>query len=340
MDFTISEIDCIEDLGVCEEYVYDVGMTQSPHTFFANDILIHNSVFLNYGKILKKLGIDTSDANKEECVRKCIEIDKDVKLIIQNSLKKICGDVMLTDNMYSFETEEVISRMLLPSKKKYIARVVYDKTTSQYPDNEFTVKGMEFKKSNLSESIKKFLKKMTILIMDGATEDEVIYMLRKKFNELPNMPIDDIAYAQGVRNIEKYSQNSNIIINDNKSGIAYFPPKCPYHVAGALAMNTLIDYDPDLMDMAKITEGEKGKIVFVCPTNLFGIKAITIAQSADWNPKLYEYFKLDVEYMFNRLIIGPLQPTFDAVKYRITIDSILGFKFLDKNNDFIQPCLF
>jgi len=299
-----------------------------------------DSVFLHYGQILRYLGIDTSDANKEECVRKCIEIDNEVKAAIDSNLEKVCSEIMLTPNMYSFESEEVISRMLLPSKKKYIARIVYDKTTNQYPDNEFTVKGMEFKKSNLSDPIKEFLRETTIKIMDGASEEDIITLMNVKFNEITNMPIDDIAYAQGVRNIDAYSMNTNIVISNPTTALAYFPPKTPYHVAGALAMNALIDYDPELRDMNKVAEGEKGKIVFVCPTNLFGVKAITIAQGAEWNPKLYEYFKLDVEYMFDRLFIGPLKPTFDAVKYRITMDSILGFKFVNQNNTVIQPCLF
>jgi len=299
-----------------------------------------DSVFIHYGQILRSMGIDTSDENKEECVRTCIEIDKEIKGVIDENLELICGDIMLTPNMYKFETEEVISRMLLPSKKKYIARIVYDKTTGQYPTDDFTIKGMEFKKSNLSTPIKKFLKDMTIRIMDGESEADVTRVLRDKFNEMPNMPIDDIAYAQGVRNIEKYSRSANIIINSHKDALAYFPPKCPYHVAGAIALNALIDFDPELRNMNKVSEGEKGKLVFVCPTNILGVKAITLAGSVDWNPKLYEYFKLDVEYMFNRLFLGPLQPTFDALNFKITMDSILGYKFLNKDNTYVQPCLF
>jgi DNA polymerase elongation subunit (family B) len=340
MNFEIDEVLEIESLGECEEYVYDVGMNNSPHTFFANDILVHNSVFLNYGQILRYEGIDISDANKEACVKRCLEIDAEVKAAIEENLQKICGDIMMTPQMYQFESEEVISKLLIPSKKKYIARIVYDKTTGQYPTDDFTIKGMEFKKSNLSDPIKKFLQEMTVKIMDGATEEEVMKILKVKFDELPNIPIDDIAYVQGVRNIEKYANGANIMINSPTDALAYFPSKCPYHVAGALALNTLIDYDPELRDMDKVTEGEKGKIVFVCPTNMFKVKAITLASGADWNPKLYEYFKLDVEYMFDRLILGPLKPTFDALKFRITMDSILGFKFVDKDNTYIQPCLF
>lgn len=298
-----------------------------------------DSVFLNYGAILKYKGIEISDLNKEQCVQACLEIDKEVKSAIEENLTNITENIMMTPQQYKFESEEVISKLLITSKKKYIAKLVYDKTTNQYPEEDYTIKGMEFKKSNLSTPIKNFLQKITIEIMEGKTREEVIAILRDMFNKMPNMPIDDISYAQGVRSLWKYEKGTNIVINeDAKSAIAYFPKKTPYHIAGALVTNALVEYDPDLRDMGGVSEGDKAKIVFVCPTNIFGVKAITIAGS--WHPKLYQYFKLDVEYMMQRLILGPLQPTFDAVKYNITMDDILQFKFVDSNNTKIQLLLF
>jgi DNA polymerase elongation subunit (family B) len=336
----VAEVEEIIDLGISEEYVYDIGMVDTPHTFFANDILIHNSVFLNYGKLLRELGIDTSNENYLECVEKCLDIDKHVDEIIKLKMEDITTNIMMTPNMYKFESEEVISKMLIPSKKKYIAKIVYDKTTGQYPENEMVVKGMEFKKSNLSDPIKNILKDLTIKIMEGDTKDNITNILRDTFNTLPQMPIDDIAYAQGVRNIDQYTYDTTIKIYDQSKADVCFPNKIPYHVAGAIVMNALIDHDTRLSDMNKIREGDKGKIVFVTPVNIFGVKAITLSSDSDWNPILYEYFTIDIEYMFDRLILGPLQPTLDAMKYKINLDSILGYKFLDSSNNFVQSLLF
>jgi len=297
-----------------------------------------DSVFIHYGKILQYKGIEVSEENREECVKACLEIDKEIKAAIVENLENITQNVMLTPQQYKFETEEVNSKLLITSKKKYIARVVYDKTTGQYPNDDFTVKGMEFKKSNLSKPIKKFLKDVTIKIMDGMSREDTIKMLRDMFNKMPQLPIDDISYAQGVRSLWKYVGNTNIVVQDEKNAIAYFPKKCPYHIAGALVINALIDFDPELRDMDRVGEGDKAKIVFVCPTNIFGVKAVTIV--GRWHPKLYQYFKLDVEYMMHRLITGPLQPVFDAVGYNITLDDILQYKFLDSENTVVQTLLF
>jgi len=295
-----------------------------------------DSIFLNYGKILKYRGVDTN--NREACVEACLQIDKEIKGIIDSHLKRVTADIMNTPNYYSFESEEVYDKLLITSKKKYIARVLYDKTTKEYPKESFSVKGMEFKKSNLSNPIKKLLKDITMRIMSGMGEEETLKEFKSIWDKIPEYPVDDIAYAQGVQNLIKYGSQSNICVKNAKEAIADFPKACPYHVVGSLALNALIDWDKDLHDMTKIVSGDKGKIIFVCPKNLMNVEAIVY--TGKWNPKLYQYFKLDVEKIFLRLILQPLQPVLDAMKFNFTLDSILGFKFLDGQNESKQLLLF
>jgi len=298
-----------------------------------------DSLFLNYGKILQEYKMDISDDNIEQCVNTCLEIDKMVSEIINMSMNEICTNVMLTPNMYNFESEEVISRLLISSKKKYVARLVYDKTTYQYLDNTLKISGLDCKKSNYSQNIKTFLEDISIKLLDGATQNDIQVLLKEKFEELMSLSVDDISYTQGVKNLERYGANSTIHITDTRVD-AMFQKKTPYHVIGALVMNALIDHDPDLREMDKIVEGEKGKIIFVVPTNLFGIRAIMMNGNAKWNDKLDHYFKLDIEYLFERLILGPLNPLFSAVGYNVTMSGVLGFEFLDTNNNYVQTLLF
>lgn len=295
-----------------------------------------DSIFLNYGKILKYRGINTND--KQACVKACLEIDNEVKSIIDSHLTSVTANFMNTPNYYAFESEEVYDKLLITSKKKYIARVLYDKTTKEYPKDEYTVKGLEFKKSNLSNPIKKMLRDITIRIMGGMTEEETLMEFKTIWNKIPEYPIDDIAYAQRVENLIKYGEQSSICIKNPKEAIADFQKGCPYHVIGALALNAVIDWDKDLHDMTKMVSGDKGKIIFVCPTNFMGVEAVVY--TGDWNPKLYQYFKLDVEKIFCRLILSPLQPVLDAMNFNFTLDSILGFKYINSENTIEQMLLF
>jgi DNA polymerase elongation subunit (family B) len=295
-----------------------------------------DSVLVNYGKILKYEGFDLK--NKESCVKRCLEIDEEIKTMLEKYISSITNDKLSSMNYFKYETEEVCERMLITSKKKYACKILYDKTTKEWLKDSYVFKGLECKKSSYSKTIRELLKNITIKIMGGLTEEEILTLFKEIWMKIPEYPIDDIAYAQGVENIYKYGPQSNICIKNAREAIADFPKGCPYHVIGSLALNALIDWDKDLQDMTKIVSGDKGKIIFVCPNNMMGIEAIVY--TGKWNPKLYQYFKLDVEKIFLRLILQPLQPVLDAVKFKFTLDSILGFKFTDSCNTYKQELLF
>ena len=50
IEYIIEDIELIEQLEDFDnEYVYDVEVDDDTHTFIANDILVHNSVYTTYG---------------------------------------------------------------------------------------------------------------------------------------------------------------------------------------------------------------------------------------------------------------------------------------------------
>jgi len=56
----------IEDLGIQEEWVFDLEV-QDNHNFFANDICLHNSVYVTLEKlIIKKFGEDYENTVSNE----------------------------------------------------------------------------------------------------------------------------------------------------------------------------------------------------------------------------------------------------------------------------------
>jgi len=297
-----------------------------------------DSCALSYDVVLKQLNPDYKSLPVSEIIDLCLKIDKEIQGMIDCNCEYITKEVLLCDNFFHFETEEQIEKFLITSKKKYIAKINYDKTTNRFLEDEYVVKGMEFKKSNLSEYIKGFLKKLTVQIMNGMTEQKVIESLRVMFHKLSELPVDDISYVQGVKNIKKYQTRTKLKIHSEKRADAEFPLRCPYHVIAAMVTNYLIRNDPDLSDMTEIREGDKANIVFVCPNNLFGVKAIAYVDR--WNPKLEKYFKIDIEYLLKRVIIGPMKPIFDAVGYKVYMSDILQFKFLDSANTIVQTLLF
>ena len=55
-DYIIEEIESIEQLNdFNNEEVYDIEVADDSHTFIANDILVHNSVYSTYGTFFKAM---------------------------------------------------------------------------------------------------------------------------------------------------------------------------------------------------------------------------------------------------------------------------------------------
>ena len=53
----------VEDLGVTEEWVYYIEVEDN-HNFFANDVLVHNSIYINMEPLIETV-FGTSDIDKD-----------------------------------------------------------------------------------------------------------------------------------------------------------------------------------------------------------------------------------------------------------------------------------
>ena len=53
MNINFEEIESIEKIENFNEYVYDIEVDDNSHTFIANNILVHNSVYSTYGSFFK-----------------------------------------------------------------------------------------------------------------------------------------------------------------------------------------------------------------------------------------------------------------------------------------------
>lgn len=58
-NYDVVDISSVEHIGEFQdEYVYDIEMSDdTEHTFFANNILVHNSVYVSIQSVIEKLGI-------------------------------------------------------------------------------------------------------------------------------------------------------------------------------------------------------------------------------------------------------------------------------------------
>ena len=68
MDYIFEDIEVCECIGYFEdEYVYDIEMDDETHTFIANDILVHNSSYVNLGPVVDCIPGLREKGDKEIC---------------------------------------------------------------------------------------------------------------------------------------------------------------------------------------------------------------------------------------------------------------------------------
>lgn len=129
MNYQFEEIDKIELVDYDNEYVYDIEVDDNSHTFIANDILVHNSVYTTYGTLF--------DAMTKESQEKFNTPEKRVQFILKFN-KEFLDKQNTTwcENIYNprhgksiheFELETISIAQINLAKKHYLKALVYSK---------------------------------------------------------------------------------------------------------------------------------------------------------------------------------------------------------------------
>jgi DNA polymerase elongation subunit (family B) len=138
----IESLEQLEDFN--DEYVYDIEVENS-HMFFANDILAHNSIYCEFGRITNQLNIPTE---------KCPEF-------VVNLWNYGCGPFMkqkydeyakafnCDKNLQVLELEKIADTTILVAKKRYaMAECFKEPNIFLKPMEEVVYKGLEIVKGD------------------------------------------------------------------------------------------------------------------------------------------------------------------------------------------------
>ncbi len=159
----------IEDLGVQELDVYDIEVDDN-HNFFANDILVHNSVYFSMTPMLDQYG-------KAETIEdKLAFINKGIDKVILPKIEKNDAEIMSGMNVYKqtlFMNREVIAQSAIFLEKKKYACYIKDDEGIVLDEPKIKVKGFEIVRTSTPQVIRNKLKDTLKVLLDGATEDEL-----------------------------------------------------------------------------------------------------------------------------------------------------------------------
>jgi hypothetical protein len=299
----------IEDLGIQEEYVYDIEV-EDVHNFFANDILVHNSCYLDLEDLVNKF---FPNKTNEQIVDLLDKICKEqLQKIINDSYEDLADYLNAYSQKMIMKRESIADRGIWTAKKRYMLNV-YDSEGVRYSEPKMKIMGIEAVKSSTPKFCRGKIKEAIKIIMKSNESDlrEYIDTVKKEFLSLPP---EDIAFPRGVNNLKTYSSN-----------ISIYTKGTPIHVRGSLVYNNLLKKRDLLKKYTEIHEGEKIKFLYLKEPNMIRENIISFNSILPPEFELHDY--IDYNLQFQKTFIEPISTILDAISWSLENKSTLDSFF-------------
>lgn len=237
MDIHIEQINKIEQLPDFQgEYVYDIEVDDT-HSFFANDILVHNSIYCEFGRIINQLNISTDNAPQ----------------FIVNLWNWGCGPYMkqkyeeyakaynCDKNIQELELEKIADTCILTSKKHYaMSECFKEPNIFLKPMEEVIYKGLEIVKGSTPPFARECQIDFTNYVLEWFQThnsrmpyENIIEKLKGYKQKFLLKSPDEISNGIAIGDYNKF------ILNDKKNFV--IGDHCPIHVKAAGVYNFLMN---------------------------------------------------------------------------------------------------
>lgn len=290
----------VESLGEIEDWVYDIEVEDN-HNFFANDICVHNSNFLNFGPLVEKV-FKGNIADKEKVIN---FLDKICATTIQDFLNKSFDELAEYTNAYKntlyMKRESISDRAIWTKKKRYILNV-WDNEGVRYEKPKIKIKGLEAVRSSTPAVCRDMIKNAVPIMMSG-TEDEMISYIKECKKRFMSLTPEEVSFSMSANNLEEYS-----------SKIKIYEKGTPIQVRGALLYNHYIKKKKLEYKYPVIQNGEKIKFCYLTLPNPIHEDVISFIQTFPKDLDLEEY--VDYNMQFTKTFLGPLSRILDAIGWK------------------------
>lgn len=320
IEYTIEDIESIEQLDNFDnEEVYDIEVNDDSHTFIANDILVHNSVYTTYGNLFKCM---TPEYQKKYSTPRS-KIDWILnfnKKFLDKQNNKWCEDLYNPrhgQNVHEFELETVSYSQICIKKKKYLKGYAFVKGKF-YDKPKVSGTGIELVKSTTPKLCREILEDLMNSLMFEYNEDNkqeyILYFnnklqeYRKKFY---NAPIEDISQSVNVGDYTKY------VIEDKDDLV--FEKQCPVSVHAVARFNYLAHKNNE--DNKKFYSG-KIKYYNIKVGNNNGYFGFPAGELPDWAPqmnKIVQWEKTIIDPINRFLEVMNIQKVNSSASQQLTL---------------------
>ena len=312
----IGEIKEIRNLGQTEEYVYDCEVEDDSHSFYANNILIHNSQFSNFSCVTE------SWAKKYNLPKRLVEWPDEKKLELWDYAEKFVDERLTpfvrdlvrewchTDepDPLRYGLEYLADVGIYIAKKCYsVHKIVLE---GRELADKIVYKGIELKKGNLSVEVKNILSPIfkKVLTTDYKEEDFKQY-LYDSYEKFCTLNVDEISFWKGYnteREAEGFLEMKKIVNEDGRTiSTTAISAACAFYNQLLQKLNIGDKYESILL-------GDKVRFCYV-KSNEFPIKYI--AYKGRFPTEFYKYMAVDYDTMFDKTVMAPLKGLIKACKY-------------------------
>lgn len=310
MDYELETIVSVVELPLEDEYVYDIIMADSKHPyFFANDILVHNSVYFTMRGLVD---------NTEDAVQLADEINNLINASFTKFMQQAFNCQPGYDDLIKANRELVCRTGLLQAKKKYMLMVVdkEGKRISRDDADELKTMGSDIKLSSTPDIIKKMLAEVVNAILNELPRPEInkiIMQFRKDMQHGASLKLDplDLSTVNSVNELSKY-QNLFDLAKTTGAKVTI-----PANMRSAINYNNaLVQFQ--VADAKPITGGDKVKILWLLP-NPEGLTSIAFPSEVESLPEWFHHspYKVDMKAMEQKLVDQKLQNIFTALQWEV-----------------------
>lgn len=280
----------IECLGEIEEWVYDIEVEDN-HNFFANDILVHNSVYLSMNAVVKEI-FGTTDISREEGEKFIDEFSSTVlEKFLQKQYDMLAARMGAYANKMSMGREKICDRGVFTGKKRYVLNVLNSEGV-HYDKPKISVTGIESVRSSTPDICREKFDEAFEVIMTKSEKEIQDFIVNFK-EEFKKLPAEDVARNSSANDIQKYQHKTLGYIKGT-----------PQHIRGSIIYNNELkrlglDKTRDI-----INPGDKVKVLYLKMPNPVKENVISFPQILPKEMDLNNY--IDYDLQFEKVFLQPL----------------------------------
>jgi len=329
-----TKIKSIKNIGKIDDYVYDIAFDKI-HTFYANEILVHNtdSLFIQLltKEELEKLGYELR-GDKESIDNVSKHLVEPISKKINEELVKLWNNTILNKmhvdsewNTIDFKTELIMDKILFTGKKKRYACRIYKEDKVYYIPPKIKISGIEIKRSDSSRLTKYAMSEIIRIIFDYSGKErlnktkELIKEITSRYKKATNeLDFEEIGIPSSwslseYKEIPTYvfaAMLYNSIIRDTcRPGVKGFRISCMFNTNKILELLKKVknpnEYQMDVEMFNKV----KNKLnVFFIPPDYDRGKIKELVNKG--------VIKFDWDEQYNKIIREKLQQFVDLIKGR------------------------